>query len=323
MSNRRSILLLLLVSLLAVATYLQFSDVGKDHDPPRSVKALWNLGHILYFLLLIALLYSARLLDRFSLSRQWLLYIGLTLVLGLAIEILQMNTSRSSDWMDLMRDLTGCLLVLAFAPRLSSSLVDWLKNGMRVGVLLLLLWQLTPLQVAVIDEALARRQFPVLSDFSTPFELDRWSGNVGTDLLTLEGGRLLRVTFGTQRYSSLTLDYPATDWRGYGFVHLRIYLPQPPALGLSLRIHDARHERGAAPFRHADRYHQRIWLNPGWNEVRLSLAKVEAAPSGRAMDLSRISNLMLYTSRLEMPRTLFLDKVYLEPPLDRVFSDEQ
>lgn len=303
----------LLLLLLLSGIYLQFSDIGKGTSLPRSFKELWNLGHIAFFAVMIYLLQSWGLLARFSLKTQWAIYLCLTFTIGLMIEYLQMGTHRSSDWMDVSRDMVGCLLVLAFAPSLMIRSVR-LKTGLRIFVLVLLLIHLLPLKIALFDEALARQHFPVLADFSTPFELDRWSGSASAQVVQPESqhsDRQLKISLNTDRYSGFGLDYLVSDWRGFRYLKLEIYRQEPESLRIVVRIHDDQHEYGPNRFAFRDRYNQVFSLEQGWNLIKIPLQEVESAPVNRVMDMARISNVMLFASRLPLPTEIYLDRIYL------------
>jgi len=304
--------LLFALFLLLLGSFYLFSD-GLGNRVVRSSKELWNLGHIVYFAVTVYLLVELRLLKRFSLPVQWLALLMLSLLWGTLIEVLQYDTQRTPDLADIFRDLTGCLLVLSFHPALLklSSYSGLLL--IRLLVSLLLIIQLIPLSIALIDETIARQQFPVLSNFETPFELDRWKKTGEIVQLNPDPESFqLKVELTTSTYSGNGLKFMPSDWRGYKSVKLKIFNPSGKPLKLVVRIHDVEHETDPGAYAHSDRFNTRVKLNQGWNDITISLVKVESAPRKRKMDLSRIADISFFAVRLPAPRVIYVDSIGLQ-----------
>ena len=249
-----------------------------------------------------------------ALPKQWIVVLLITLLSGTLIEFLQYGTDRSPDFGDVSRDLVGALLVLAFHPAYFRVKNKAASFFLRLVVISVLLVHLKPLMIALVDEYTARSQFPVLSDFETAFELDRWDGSASKEIVEAEsetGGHLLKIGLMTTAFTGVGMKYLPPDWRGYKSVNLRIYKPSEKPLSIVIRVHDIWHETGAAAFAHEDRFNRRVDLNRGWNYIRIPLSVIESAPYNRKMDLSRISNIRLFASRLSEPRIIYLDEVYL------------
>jgi len=47
----------------------------------------------------------------------------------------------------------------------------------RTLLIVLILFQITPIAKALWDDNLARKQFPLLSNLESPWELERWTGD--------------------------------------------------------------------------------------------------------------------------------------------------
>ena len=93
------------------------------------------------------------------------------------MEIGQSGIGRSTDVGDLTRDFIGASLALFFwAPsrRGLSRLALRISQAVTVTAIVI---SLVPLAVALADEWTTEKQFPVLSYFETPFEIDRWGGD--------------------------------------------------------------------------------------------------------------------------------------------------
>ncbi len=305
---------LVVPALLVFGTVFLFAG-GVGDTRLRSLKELWSLGHVGFFALLVYQMLRWGLLSRFSKRSQWLGYLLLTLGLGLAVEILQYGTGRATDWFDVSLDVMGCLLALAFAPAARGITVPGLVRPLRILAILLLVLHLLPFARAVTDETLARLRFPVLTDFDTPFELDRWYGDTGLKVVKLESAtdnRQLQVNLSTARYSGAGLKYFPSDFSGYRYLHLSIYSEDLLARKMTLRIHDQAHTVGENPFAFDDRFHQSIQVKQGWNRVSVDLRRVRASPRRRQMDMTRIIDISLFVHRLPEPGVIYIDDVYLE-----------
>lgn len=297
--------------LLAIGSVLLFMG-GPDHYSSRSFKHLWDAGHFVYFALLAALLFRWRSIARMSLIRQWTIILLITLVAGVTIEFMQSGTGRTPDTGDVIRDLTGSLLVLVFGlSRSALRPVSW-RISLQVSVLVLLLVQLWPLTKTLIDEAIARQQFPILSDFETPFEIDRWGGNARHSVQTMPSisqGRLLKLSLTTNRYSGIVLKHFDGNWRSFRTLTISIYNPDAAPLDITCRIHDLPHTDGYEEYE--DRFNRSFLLTQGWNHIEIDLGEVKESPVNRSMDMSRILEVGLFVMSLPAPRTLYIKNVYL------------
>ncbi len=310
-SNRWPGLTLLLI---LVAGSFFFFVGGPEAFAIRSFKELWNLGHILYFALLVLLFTRWSLFMRLSLFWCWALLIGLTLALGWAIELLQYGTERSADLMDVSRDLCGALLMLAFHPAFVDHSRVVLKRFLQIIIGAFLIYHLLPVSIAITDETLARYQFPVLSDFSTPFELARWKGNGRRELIggyAGKAGKQMKISLQPNRYAGVGLKYMPADWSSYRFVNLDIYSEYEAAISLTVRVHDDIHQTVKPAYLYKDRFNKRFELSKGWNLIKIDLAKVKQAPHQRAMDMESIADISFFLRAVKSPKTLYLDRIYL------------
>ncbi|MGD8630919.1 MAG: VanZ family protein [Gammaproteobacteria bacterium] len=299
--------------LLATGSVLLFYG-GPQHHSPRVFIHLWDTGHIIYFALLASLLSRWHFIARQSLAWQWTIILVSTLLAGVSIELLQHGTGRMPDTGDVLRDVTGSLVVLAFgSPGLAAQLPGW-RRFLKVAVLVLLLVQLWPLTRTLVDEAIAWQQFPILSSFETPFELGRWEGNAGLTVEpvpSISPGKLLKLTLTTDPYSGVKLRHFAGDWTAADTLSISIYNPDDAPLQITCRIHDLQHADGDQDYE--DRFNKRFLLRRGWNHIAIDLGEVEDSPAGRSMDMSHILGLGIFVMSLSEPRSLYLDNVRLSP----------
>jgi VanZ family protein len=182
---------------IAAILFLLFFFGGPDYHSTRSFKHFWDLGHIIFYAIFIYLILS--LWQKLSIQpfwRQCAWTFAITVLLGATVEIGQSGIGRSPDLGDLARNFIGASLTLFFwAP--SRKIVPKLRLRLfQVLTVTAIVISLVPLAVALTDEWIAENQFPVLSDFETPFELDRWGGDaeISTDRnMTFHGKSSLKV----------------------------------------------------------------------------------------------------------------------------------
>lgn len=297
--------------LLAAGSVLLFLG-GPDSCASRSFTHFRDLGHLLYFALLAGLLLRWNPVARLTLARQWMIILVITLLLGASIELMQNGTTRTPDTGDVLRDLIGSLLALVFGSPGSRLQPPSRRLALRFVVLALALAQTGPLAKSLTDEAIARHQFPLLSGFETPFELDRWSGSAGLSvesITSISQGKLLKLSLTTDQYSGAALRYFDGDWTAARTLKITLYSPDADPLMITFRIHDLRHADGNEEYE--DRFNHSFLLTQGWNRIEIDLDEVRRSPAGRNMDMNRIRGLEIFAVSLPAPRTLYLDDVRL------------
>jgi VanZ family protein len=302
----------ILWALSGVLALLLFAG-GPGTRFPRSLQAAWDMGHVAAFSLWSHLLVRTGPVRDASVRRRWIAVILFCLAAGGAIEGIQKVTGGDASLGDLLRDVVGGIVTVCwFVPRSGGRTGSSSRVATAFAVILLLLAGF-PLLAAVTDEAVARSQFPTLSDFETPFESGRWSGNarVSADRSFSSRGRAsLRVELDTSPYSGTFLTHFPGDWRGYRFLVVDVLNPSREGIEVTCRIHDERHEEGEQ--RYEDRFNKGFPLPPGWSEIRIDLREVARAPAGRMMDPGRIRSVGLFATGLRENRTLYIDFVRLE-----------
>lgn len=298
---------------LAIGSVLLFLG-GPDYYSSRSLTHAWDIGHIVYFALLAGLLSRWRVVAKMSLAGQWTIILTITLLLGVSIELMQHGTARTPDIGDVLRDVTGSLIVLVFGSPGPGLRPLSLRLSLRLAVLSLSLVQLWPVTKSLIDEAIARHQFPLLSGFETPFEIDRWTGSARLSIATMPSisdSRLLKLSLTTEQYSGAALKYFDGDWASASRLKFSLYNPDESPLQITCRIHDVQHNDGHEEYE--DRFNRRYTLMHGWNHIDIDLDEVKTSPARRSMDMSRIREIQLFVTSLPAPRIIYLDNVRLSP----------
>lgn len=299
---------LLMASVVVMAPLLFLG--GPDYYSPRSVALGWQLGHPLLFFMLVLLAWgplSARVV------RPWftlaLIALLAALVVGVLIEWLQHFVGRQSSWQDVRLDMLGAALGVGWAGHRMADQRAWMPRAtLLTAVSILLYADVRPLAVAVVDEWHMRRSFPVLADFSTPFELGRWESSSPISVVPAPGesgtgARALKVELQPAAYAGLTLRYFEEDWSGFRVFYLRFFNPAPETVKITCRINDRQHETDN---RFSDRYNHSVALEPGWNDILIPLYEVRRAPQGREMDMRQVTGMMCFVARLAVDRVLLV-----------------
>jgi len=311
MVNLHSTKMYILWFLALVASALLFVG-GPDYESLRSFRYVWGLGHLFCFALW-AYIYVDWRSDQ-SFTRQIIEVMILIFVFGGLTELIQSQIGREAAWQDLGNDLIGGLLGVTFFSQSRKSLVSWQLKSLQIFILLMVFWSLLPVAKVLIDDVIALRQFPLLSGFETPLEKSRWSGSARRQIsheIYFAGNSSLRIKLTTQRYSGVGLkDFPR-DWSGYSAVGLQVFNPDQEPLLLHFRIHDRYHSAHKNAYR--DRFNASFEIEPGWNQLHVSLDKVAHAPKDRLLDLTHIAGMGVFVGKLDHSRTIYLDDVKLLP----------
>lgn len=276
---------------------------GPDWSSGPVYKSAWNLGHILLFALLTLAVRPWQWLEGW---RLWLLVTGVLLATGVLIEVIQYGHNREADWRDLLRNLVGSWLVLAWRPLFLKEARTTAGNWLLVSfTTLLLLVELGSVARIAAQQFQMNRQLPALYDFRREDAGAFWSGPITTATAhALEGSKSLKISLGTDPYSGVSLDNFPSDWRGFSRLTLTLFNPGTRPLPMTLRINDVQHDRGENAY--SDRFNIRLDLQPGINTFTIPLAAIEQAPAQRPMTMSEVRRLGLFATRLPEPRTVYL-----------------
>jgi VanZ family protein len=301
----------MLVFTIAFMTVLFFIG-GPDYHSPRSFRQLWNLGHIVYFAVFPLLLIPLTSFKNLRPSFQATLIVVLTLVSGALVEWLQYGFNRTPDLGDMFRNLIGAgIAICFFLPATKVAHITYRRIALIVFIVLMTT-QFYPVGIALLDEYHARRNFPMLSDFQSPWQIQRWIGDAALTReadIGREGNWSMRTDLTTQQYSGCALKYFPGDWRGYRWLQLRVFNPSAAPIDITCRVHDRLHAHGIQ--RYADRFNTTRTVSKGWHTITIRLTDVQQAPSERLMDLGHIYGVGIFASRLARPRTIYIDDVQL------------
>ncbi len=311
MRHQRSFLLAMIALL-----FVLFFAGGPGLYSLRSIKYAWNFGHIIFFCLLVGFLLSEfKLLITRPLLQQLALILLMSVVVGGSVELIQSGLSRNPDLGDMWRNAIGALLgfVLFSRARVKWSLISY---SLSVAVVLILIaFQVKPLLIFLVDEAAARKEFPLLSSFEHDRELSRFDGSADysfSEVRSVDGVRSLKVITDLKRFSGISLKNFPRDWSGYGQLKFDIYSVAEENIELIVRINDVTHGYRRRQ-RYDDRFNHMFVLQSGWNEVDINLSEVESAPVKRSMNMADIERVEFFVTSEPAVRTFYLDHLRLLP----------
>ncbi|WP_119396042.1 VanZ family protein [Salinibius halmophilus] len=276
---------------LALAAITPLFFLGGPHwHSPDVYRAVWNQGHVFFFFF-----FSWFIAQFWPLRRDWWQYLLLLLAVSLAIETVQIAFSRSFSLMDIVNNLLGAAFYLVWSRPM------W----QRLVVMLPLLWQWGDIGLHGLAYYQQVQRFPLLADFSTSGQLRQWRGPI-----TQTPEQLGQISFSTDTFSTVMLDDMPRDWRGYQTLVMKMVNPSDEALSVVLRINDIQHIY--VDQEETDRYRHRFEVPPGESSINIDLLTVKNAPRDRSMNMGEIQAVMLFTTALPEPRTLLIDKLFLD-----------
>jgi hypothetical protein len=283
---------------------------GPAYQSPRSLCQMWNLGHIVFFALGTMLVWDHFLARGHSLRSSACVCLLLSILLGISIEIVQLGIgNRSIGWGDVARDLCGTAIFLCW--RLG---VDTDKVGLRrlyhCLAVVIVVACLFPLVLVLVDELLAKRDFPLLAGFEQSLEIGRWSGSERiwrVEEPVRKGRYAAQINLPARKYSGVSLFHVPEDWRGMQALAFSVFNPGAPVT-LHFRVHDRQHSGKRQQYH--NRYNGTRVLARGWNDIAIPMNAIYHAPVGRNMDLAHIRGFGLFI--MDQPeRILYLDDVHL------------
>jgi VanZ family protein len=294
--------------LLLLAALPLFFFGGGD-DPV--LRHFYDIAHIAYFGILSALLlWSRPQLQNLSFSQQLLLAAVSAILVGGAIELLQIPAHRDASIADLHRDLLGALAGVALASKAAR---HWPPAGLRIllaALAVALLLETKPMLDSVVMAAHSTRQFPVLSNFEHRAEVRLWSGGSRNSEMAREGRYSLALfVSAATRFSATTMAVPCPDWRGYDTLRVSVYREGARPLSVWVRVLDQENARGGYIF--DDRFQAEFPLHGGWNDLDIPMDQIIRGPARRLLNLAAVKELSIYTVDANEPQRIFIDDVRL------------
>lgn len=248
-------------------------------------------------------------------GKRLLVAFGTTIVLAALSEIAQIPTARDASFNDFIADLFGAAGFVAIAIVFSSSISVPKGRGRYLIILgiALIAWPLLPL-AKVSSAYLERNQaLPSLVRFDQQF------GHAFFRLQNSDFRKILRPGTNTVAAEISLQDGPWPgiifhdlwpNWEPYSVLVFEINNPEGVSLPINIRVHDRAHRNGDQPY--GDRFNRSVVLAPGTQTIRIALADIQSAPTGRQMNMTEIDGLVVFCTQQESGRRFVLHDIRLE-----------
>jgi hypothetical protein len=239
--------------------------------------------------------------------------IGFIILSSLLIEFTQYFFHRTPDLADIRRNLIGGTIGFLIIHR-SSFTNKILTTLFAIMLSFMVIFEGYLVARAVIDDINSKLNFPVLSDFESGLEIDRWEGRATfqiSDSAARKGKNSLQVIFKKFKFSDISLVNFPRDWRGYKNLIYYVYSPEKDSFILHMRIYDIKYNRRDISERD-DRYNGQFMIRSGWNEIILPMEDIRTAPLSRQLDLSSLTRIRFFTEYLPKDRKVYLDYILLK-----------
>ena len=283
---------------------------GPDLNSHRLLTELWNLGHLIFFALLVFLLDDYWCSQQRSNFFRFTTTLVIVVIIAFATELIQLGISnRFFSWMDLSKDISGGIIVLFWKIGHKESRLQ--SVFLKLIALCCLSINLIPLVKISIDTLHSYTEFPLLAGFEHKTELSRWQGEASLTLdsvVPLEGEYSGKIEFGTERFSGIFLIHFPRNWSKKSALVFSVFNPGP-VIRLSYRVHDYLHSGVAQTF--SNRYNGQSILAHGWNEISIPMVDILNGPQKRKMNLDKIQAFGIFVVQQKTKRTLYIDNVRL------------
>ncbi|MES0326844.1 MAG: VanZ family protein [Gammaproteobacteria bacterium] len=321
-SNFRYKRIILSVALAAIVLMLMFAALP---DINLFWREMQNSGHTLLFIpIVLLILLLLRDTTEFFWRKTFKLYIAtfsISLLIGIAIELIQLLTHGDASTMDVVRDLAGIIVGLGLYATTDPELqTHKLKPGkwIRAGIVMLSFCVLTASMspLVFLSAAYVQREtaFPVVVDLTA-----NWTRpflQLKNAVITFQEyeevradgeGQLTRVDLKPGIYPGVSIIEPSPDWSAYKALTIVIYSKLIQPFDLVLRIHDEHHNDD-----YSDRYNTKLTVNKGSNYFRIPLDDIKNSPSNREMNMMRIKELILVSAKPFEGLHFYVGKMRLE-----------
>lgn len=231
-------------------------------------------------------------------------------LVGATTEGIQSLFGRDAEFEDVVNDLagslavTGCWLYLQWRGRPDTRARVGRCLALLVSAAAVAYW-LNPFWQCARAYWHRHAEFPVLAEFHSERDLYFVSSS-GTDTQLV--GTALQADLATGLWPGFTLSELMPDWRGYHVLKVDLGNPGSTELPLRLRVSDRTH-RGDTD----DRFNMELLLPPETRRtLDIPLDEIEHSPRTRKMDMSQISQLIVFRPGGAPQQVLRLYRVWLE-----------
>lgn len=307
----------LLSALAVVVLIVLFGELSDNSLFWREVQ---NSGHTFLFavaaVLILLLLQDSSVALRRAPLKRYVVAGLISLLVGVLTELGQLLIGSDSTTMDVVRDLAGIVAGLGLFASIDKTLQPhWLKlrQSVKIGIVALFigvfaagLFPLAHLSAAYVQR---KQAFPVIFDLKAEWTVPfiRTKNAVVKASTAEQIVRLVHVQFEPGIYPGVSMIEPYPDWTLYEALTLEIYSEQAGTFDLIVRVHDEKHNHA-----YSDRFNKRLRVKAGENHFSIALHDIESAPADREMDMTRISEIVLFVEKPVVPISFYLGAMRLE-----------
>jgi VanZ family protein len=287
---------------------------GEAQQQHRLIKDTWDSGHLILFALLSYGYFNLTSQTSRSTLYKILFTTIFSLVIGTAIEVIQIFFHREFSRSDIINDVLGGYIGLLALIALNKQQTLKLKTTAVILALLCFAVGFRDMERHLLDELNMHQQFPVLADFETELEMSRWENNLTALKRSQEfvktGEHSLKVSYLPGRYPNISLEHFKNNWSGYKTLSYSIYNPSHETRSFEIKVYDQKNINRSRSYN--DRFNHKITIASGWNTFDIPLNDIISAPKNRSMNIQKIKGFSLFTDRLEQPVTIYIDNIHLE-----------
>lgn len=285
-----------------------------------------NAMHFPFFgvLSLLLLGLSSLFLDRVIRFRlqHYLAAFVMVIVIGGLHEYSQITGPRDADIWDLARDAAGALTFLAlymiYDKKMKSIFEKWdhiIKLILFIGAVILIVSNFTPSTLWGAAYLHRDRKFPTICDFESIWDYrflktqDAKLEGVTTPYIKEgeTGNKVGKLKFEVAEYPGLAIEEPFPDWSGHNSFDFIIYSEMDFAVKIGVRIEDSFHNND-----YNDRYNEAFMIEPGMNNISISIDKIKKGPSTRNIDMSKIRAIHIFVHKPDDQFVLHFDNFRLD-----------
>jgi VanZ family protein len=300
---------IIVIALLFILFFIEFPKIIES----RSLDRISDFAHIIIFAAMVnVILKNFSALQKFPKGKQFVYIIVFIILLSIAIESLQFFSRRTPDIGDILRNLLGGFTGFLFVFRKE------IGNRFFVKIIVLILIFFVLFQAyfvirSVADDTRAQLDFPILSDFESSFEIDRWEGRAEfkiTDSISRNGNHSLEVLFKKDEFSDISLIQFPGNWSAYNNLTFSVFDVNKDSVTIYVRIYDIDYNQTEIDEK-LDRYDHSFRIFPGWNLIKIPVHDILTAPRKRTMNLTHLTRIRIFTQFLNADRLLYIDTIRL------------
>lgn len=317
---------------LGVVVLMAFLMAARPPSDSFGWRMAFEIGHVpLFGVTALLMLRIVRLLRNGAGLERADLFIALlaTTILSLLMEAAQLfQPGRHANIGDAVNNLTGAVCFIAIAAASQPALWQGLGRDGPVAARLVLIAGVLALGLAVMPLAgvawsysMRAAAFPVLVDLT-----ERWQRpflSVGRSELARvpapsgwrerSGSLVARLTFLDAPWPGITVREPYPDWSRYEALRFQVWSELEGPVEVVVRVDDTHRQRT-----HRDRFNGSFIVTPGLNDFTIPLATIARGPRDRELDVSDISQFILFSRRPDEPFELYFSRFWLEGGDERI-----